>query len=327
MLMRAALLLLLFVLPVPAHAAQYVVQPGDTLSEIAARYHVSIQSLARLNGIQNVNLVPAGQALSIPQPVHRVSYRVQWGDTLIGISGRYSMTISAIRALNPALGAYPLAGQLLHLCSPCGGTSSSSAVSTSSVPSVTNSTASYVVQPGDTLIGIASSYGTTTSAIINANRLVNPDLVVIGTQLSIPTSASSTATAYDPWQVRQLITSYSNTYGIDPAIGLAISWQESGFNQNMVSRTGAIGAMQVEPYTGRHIAWLMGRQINLHRVDENTLAGVYWLATLIRYYGGDERWAAAAYYQGSRSLVRHGWFTDTKQYVADVMSLKSSFGG
>jgi LysM repeat protein len=324
MLTRTLLLFLLFLLPVPAHAAQYVVQPGDTLSEIAARYHVSIQSLARVNGIQNINLVPAGQALTIPQPMHRLYYRVQWGDTLIGVAARYSMTISSIRALNPALGVYPLAGQLLHLCSPCGGVSSAAAVSITSAASL--STAFYVVQPGDTLIGIASAYGTTTLAIINANRLVNPDLVVIGTQLSIPTS-SSTATAYNPWQVRQLITSYSNTYGIDPALGLAISWQESGFNQNMISRTGAVGAMQVEPYTGRHIAWLMGRQINLHRVDENTLAGVYWLATLIRYYGGNERWAAAAYYQGSRSLVRHGWFTDTKQYVADVMSLKTSFGG
>ena len=102
------------------------------------------------------------------------------------------------------------------------------------------------MQPGDTLIGIASSYGTTTSAIVNANQLLNPDLVVIGTQLPIPTSVSST-TAYNPWQVRQLITSYSNTYGIDPALGLAISWQESGSNQNMISRTGAVGAMQVEP--------------------------------------------------------------------------------
>jgi LysM repeat protein len=323
---RATLLLLLFMLPVPANAAQYVVRPGDTLSGIAARYHVSVRSLARVNGIQNVNLVPAGQALTIPQPVHRLYYRVQWGDTLTGIAGRYSMTISSIRALNPALGAYPLAGQMLHLCSPCGGASSAAAAPSVATPTVGTATASYVVQPGDTLIGIATTYGTTTTAIINANRLLNPDLVVIGTQLSIPTTAV-TSSAYNPWQVRQLITSYSNTYGLDPALGLAISWQESGFNQNMISRTGAIGAMQVEPYTGRHIAWLMGRRINLHNVNDNTLAGVYWLAALVHYYGGNERWAAAAYYQGSRSLYRRGWFTDTQQYVADVMSLKSSFGG
>jgi hypothetical protein len=56
-------------------------------------------------------------------------------------------------------------------------------------------------------------------------------------------------------------------------------------------------------------------------------AGVYWLSVLLRYYGGDERWAAAAYYQGTRSLATRGWFTDTHQYVADVMSLRVSFGG
>jgi len=102
------------------------------------------------------------------------------------------------------------------------------------------------VQPGDTLNRNRIQLRHDDLGDRQRQPAPKSDLVVIGTQLCIPTSVSST-TAYNPWQVRQLITSYSNTYGIDPALGLAISWQESGFNQNMISRTGAVGAMQVEP--------------------------------------------------------------------------------
>ena len=43
-----------------------VVQRGDTLSRIAARYGVSVGALAAANGIRNANLVYTGQRLSIP---------------------------------------------------------------------------------------------------------------------------------------------------------------------------------------------------------------------------------------------------------------------
>jgi soluble lytic murein transglycosylase-like protein len=163
---------------------------------------------------------------------------------------------------------------------------------------------------------------------MHSNGLVNPDLVVIGYHLAIPAASTApAATGYNPSLTRQLISSYAYTYGVSPSLALAISWQESGFNQNLVSRTGAIGAMQVEPYTGSHISWLVGRQFNLYNVDDNVHAGVYWVSTLLRYYGGDERSAVAAYYQGTRSISQRGWFDDTKQYVANVMSLKTSFGG
>jgi soluble lytic murein transglycosylase-like protein len=106
-----------------------------------------------------------------------------------------------------------------------------------------------------------------------------------------------------------------------------VGWQESGFNQTLTSRTGAIGVMQVEPYTGIHISALLGRPFNLYNVDDNVHAGVFWLSHLLAYYGGNERLAIAAYYQGTRSIAEHGFFQDTIQYVADVLSLESSFGG
>ena len=46
--------------------AAYIVQPGDTLSELAQRYGTSVEAIAQANGIANPNLIFAGQRLSIP---------------------------------------------------------------------------------------------------------------------------------------------------------------------------------------------------------------------------------------------------------------------
>lgn len=43
----------------------YIVQPGDTLSEIAVRYGTTYQQLAQINGIANPNLIYPGQRIRI----------------------------------------------------------------------------------------------------------------------------------------------------------------------------------------------------------------------------------------------------------------------
>lgn len=44
----------------------------------------------------------------------------------------------------------------------------------------------YIVQPGDTLSGIATSFGVTVDDLIRANGISDPDHVVVGTRLIIP---------------------------------------------------------------------------------------------------------------------------------------------
>ena len=44
----------------------HVVQPGETLNQIARQYGVSVDDLAFANGITNPNLIYAGQVLTIP---------------------------------------------------------------------------------------------------------------------------------------------------------------------------------------------------------------------------------------------------------------------
>lgn len=52
----------------------------------------------------------------------------------------------------------------------------------------------YVVEAGDSLLGIASRYNVTIDALIQANNLANPDFVFSGQQLVIPVSPAAAAT-------------------------------------------------------------------------------------------------------------------------------------
>ncbi|MGH2448906.1 MAG: LysM peptidoglycan-binding domain-containing protein [Chloroflexota bacterium] len=316
--LRAVCLLALVAIPAKAHADYYLVKPGDTLTSVARRFNLSVGVLARANDITNVNLVRAGQELLIPVRSRNVWYRVKWGDTLSGISLRYHISASEIHALNPRLGAYPLAGELLRLCSPCAGGGSYRVATTASgsLPS------SYVVRAGDTLSAIGERFGVSPIDLMAANHLLNPDRIIIGTRLMIPRGLAS---PNDPWQARSLIGAYAGEYGVAPSLPLAVAFMESGFNQTLVSRTGAIGVMQVEPYTGQVIANLWRRPVNLYNVDDNVHAGVYWLSYLLGYYRGNEYMAVGAYYEGTKAIAHHGLYADTVRYVNDVLSLQRSF--
>jgi soluble lytic murein transglycosylase-like protein len=60
---------------------------------------------------------------------------------------------------------------------------------------------------------------------------------------------------------------------------------------------------------------------------DNVRAGSLYLAQLLKETGGDERMAAAGYYQGLASVRERGLFDDTRRYVDNVMALRGRFGG
>lgn len=92
------------VTPIPPAAdyITYVVQPGDTLSEIAERYGTTYQTLAALNGISNPDLIYAGQTIRIPEDSGSTAryYTIRPGDTLSEIALRFGTTVNALAALN-----------------------------------------------------------------------------------------------------------------------------------------------------------------------------------------------------------------------------------
>lgn len=113
---------------IPSDRVVYVVQRGDTLARIAARYGTTVSVLAAENNIVNIDLIFVGQRLIVPAqtnltvtpsasitPVSTATtatlvptatieagrtYVVQIGDTLAKIAVRYNVTLAQLLALN-----------------------------------------------------------------------------------------------------------------------------------------------------------------------------------------------------------------------------------
>ena len=71
-----------------------------------------------------------------------------------------------------------------------------------------------------------------------------------------------------------MIIDTARRHGVDPRLALAVSWQESGWNQRQVSVANAIGAMQVIPSSGEWASQMAGRRLNLLKTQDNITAGV-----------------------------------------------------
>jgi LysM repeat protein len=155
----------------------YVVQWGDTLYSIAARYGTTVDAIVQTNNIADPNSIRVGQQLTIPDggtSVPTTEHIVQPGENLFRIALKYNTTVEAIAAANGIVNpSYIWAGQRLLI--PQGG---------GTPPTGTGRY--HVVQPGETLYNIALRYGTTTAAIAVANDLSNPNLIYPGQTLFIP---------------------------------------------------------------------------------------------------------------------------------------------
>jgi N-acetylmuramoyl-L-alanine amidase len=183
--------------------------------------------------------------------------------------------------------------------------------------------APYVVVSGDTLSAIARAHGTTVAAIVAENDLADPDRIVVGQELRLP-SAPSEAEA--PEDVGRLIERIASERGWSSSFVKAVAWQESGWNNDVVSSAGAVGIMQVMPATGRFVAEeLVGRDLDLHDPEDNVVAGVAFLQYLWELTDGDVELTLAGYYQGLRSVDERGMFDSTERYIANVLALRDRF--
>ena len=85
----------------PAATGTYKVKPGDTLTSISQRTGISIDQLAKTNGIRDRDFIRVGQVLTLDKPTPRPkTYKVREGDTLSGIADRYGTTWQALALIN-----------------------------------------------------------------------------------------------------------------------------------------------------------------------------------------------------------------------------------
>lgn len=181
---------------VAASGAGYTVRSGDTLSELAAKHGVSVDSLTEVNSIENPNYIVVGQTLTIPgqsgeaaAPAssgtsssgggEATTHVVGSGESLSVIADRYGLSVDQLAAANGLTDANQVwAGSLLRV-----------AAEPPPPPGVGGGGGdggSYTIQPGDSLSDIAGQFGTTTSDIVEANGLEDANRIIAGRKLEIP---------------------------------------------------------------------------------------------------------------------------------------------
>src|SRR4029453_17850608 len=182
----------------------------------------------------------------------------------------------------------------------------------------------YTVRPGDTLSGLAAGARVSVNAIAQMNGLNPSGLLIAGTVIKLPTGAPAPARASQPAPAATGVPvaapgppstrvgpadvqSVAAAHGVSPSLATAIAWQESGFNNSMVSSANPRGVMQVMPgpwdYVQRNLS---SRQLDPNSAHDNVTAGVLYLRSLLNQTGGDESSAIAAYYQGLGAVRSRG---------------------
>ena len=278
----------------PASASvPHTVQPGETLWSIAAANNLTTNALAAANGLSDDSDVVLGSTIQIPSE-----------DEAAAALGRATTTSSS----SAGVGAPE----------PMGG---------------------YIVQPGETLTGIAARSGISPEQLAWMNGLDPAAPLLSGTALKLPGATGSSASAA-PQHIPEAdpeptpgttgsseVSSIASQHGIDGSLAAAVAYQESGFNNAMVSSANARGVMQVMPGTWDWVEKNLSGPLDPTSPQDNVKAGSLYLHQLLHDTGGDERTAVAAYYQGLGSVQSRGLLPETERYVENVMALRSRFGG
>jgi N-acetylmuramoyl-L-alanine amidase len=94
----------------------YTVTRGDSLSEIAARFNVTLAVLKSENRLSS-NTIRIGQELRLPGGSSSAAseHRIERGETLSEIAARYSISLAQLRLVNNLVGDRIMVGQILKI--------------------------------------------------------------------------------------------------------------------------------------------------------------------------------------------------------------------
>jgi LysM repeat protein len=294
----------------------HVITPGESLYSVAATDGLSVAQLAAANGISVDTQLISGSPLAIPPQS--------------GSEG----TASTVGI----------------------GTGEASGSTSAATPVSTSASGSYVVQPGDSLSAIAAREGMSLAELAALNGLDPSNYLLSGSVLRFSGASGSTTEVSNtssesaaqtqpvgsvaegsatgpPYPTPERVSSgevgsIAAANGVPASLADAIGYQESGFNNDLVSSAGARGVMQILPGTWQWInSSLASTPLAPDSAADNVRGGVLMLHSLLNATGGSSSMAAAGYYQGLPSVQKYGLFPDTQRYVNDVTSLQSSFGG
>lgn len=146
----------------------YIVQKGDTLYSIAAKYNTTVDALKEVNNLES-NILSIGQVLKLPtveETEGSATYIVQRGDSLYSIAREMGTTVDELKSLNNLESNLLSIGQILK------------------IPAFQTLETTYTVERGDSLYSIARKFDTTVDTLKQLNNL-SSNLLSIGQILII----------------------------------------------------------------------------------------------------------------------------------------------
>lgn len=282
-------------------------------------------------------------ATAVDSPAGATTVRIQPGQNLTEIAAAHGTSVSSLVAANGIRNPNLIvAGTTLVLPGNAGLVLASAAPNSGS-PTV-------LVSLGDTLSAIAARYGTSVSALAAANGISNPNLVIAGSRLAVPslsaTTISATNASYsvpvsssgssslppqllahpDRLGLQPYFLQSASTFGVPASLLEAMCWWESGWQSGVISSTGAQGIGQLEPATVQYMqTQLHDASLNPMVASDNIEMSAAFLHDLLQQTGGNARLALASYYQGAASVRLVGMFSSTLQYVNGIISYIAAF--